>query len=356
LINKFENSNPTIEISDIIDKQTDIDSLIDKQIWPTSYFSQKNGNFQEVREPLKILLKKLFDGKKVASREIFQQHIVLLSAILVDLYTLHLSWTISFIKINRGDIAELYSRLFDKINNDNDIDCGLYPSFNRAYAHCIKIPRIPYQYLKDNFMVNQAMDTSFGNIKDSIKNSIGNVLNGFLKLPGTQNKLFEMVRYLSVFFTDKPRTECFSSIIGDVHENIKADMKITRFDTTIITINMNKTLYQIMTYMCDVTQSHNFNIIVPVYKFKEYEDGDDTDYDEFFDQYYQHCEYFQIILNLIINNDQKVGGNRKLEKIYLPSCKCKDGRTRIPFRIKGHGNTIFVMKNKMVVKKSSIVK
>lgn len=340
----------------------DIDSIIDKQIWPTSYFSQKNGNFQEVRDPLKMLLKKLFAGKTVASAEIFQKNIVLFSAILVDLYTLHLSWTISFIKINNGDIAELYSRLFDKINNDNDIDCKLHPSFKRAYTYCIKKPQIQYQYqyFKDNFMVNQAMYTSFDSITDSIKKSIGIVLTNFLQLAGTRNKLFEMVRYLSVFFTGQLRIECYSSI-GDVDENIKANMKITKFDTTIITANMNKILYQIMTYMCDVTKSPNFNITVSEYTFEKYEDTEDTDYNEFFDQYHQHCEYFQSILDLIINSDQKGGGgtrnrNRKLEKIYLPSCKCKDGRTRIPFRIKGHGNTIFVMKNKKVVKKSTIVK
>lgn len=356
LMTKFETGNGKIEISDIIDKM-DIDSLIDKNIWPTSYFSQKNGNFQEVRDPLKILLKKLFVGKTVASAEIFQKNIVLFSAILVDLYTMHLSWTRSFIKIKNGDIAELYSRLFDKINNDNDIDCGLYPSFNRAFTYCIKIPQIPRQYFNGDFMVNQAMDTSFDSIKNSIKISIGDVLTNFLKLDGTRNKLFEMVRYLSVFFTGQPRIECFSSSIGDVHENIKADMKITRFDTTIITINMNIILYQIMTYMCDVTKSHNFNITVSEYKFEKYEDATDADYDEFFDQYHQHCEYFQSILNLIINSDHNGGGGtRKLEKIYLPSCKCKDGRTRIPFRIKGYGNTIFVMKNKKVVKKSTIVK
>ena len=56
-----------------------------------------------------------------------------------------------------------------------------------------------------------------------------------------------------------------------------------------------------------------------------------------------------------INTEQSGGTNSKLEKTYLKSLyKCKDGRTRKAFRIKGRGNTIFVFYKKQLTKISDI--
>jgi len=51
------------------------------------------------------------------------------------------------------------------------------------------------------------------------------------------------------------------------------------------------------------------------------------------------------------------GGGAKQELIYLPEkCKCADGRIRRVFRIKGKGNTLYVMNKGVVTKKSDIKK
>jgi hypothetical protein len=103
--------------------------------------------------------------------------------------------------------------------------------------------------------------------------------------------------------------------------------------------------------MHDTRYSDRFNINFPIAPIHENDDENDA----FFDTYIKYDDYFRAILELINKViEEPSGGSIKLKKTYLPSCKCKDGRNRKPFRIQGRGNTLYVMYKKQIIKKTDI--
>ena len=362
LSNKFTNVKPnrgtlTITISDLITNEI----LNDIDFKDKSYAARAKGiDLLTVYEPLRTILGIMFNDKKFNPNaiEIFKNNSAPLLGNLVDFYTLHLSWTLSCKKINEGNVVELYSRLFDKLGDDKSIciiekeciDCNeLKNAFNKAYTYCIQHPKeLVYA---ENQVIHQSIyihlhKQNQKNLKqiESVKSNIGETLTKFLNFKGTQNKLFETVRYLSVFFTGELRTTCFDNDIEPVYDEEKDIESIIEFE-------MNRTLYLIMSYMHDTRYSDKFNITFPNAPIH---DNDDA---YFFDIYYiEYDDYFRAVLELITTKviEKPIGGSIKLKKTYLPSCICKDGRNRKPFRIQGRGNTLYVMYKKQIIKKTDI--